>query len=190
MSASEKEVTLILQRLRAGDQTAEDELIPLVYDELRALARWHLRAERVDHTLQATAIVHEAYLRMRGYDVDWQNREHFFGVAGRVMRHILVDYARKSKSIKRSGSEVPFEYHAAIRYAQEHPDDVISVDQALDRLTEQDPRLARIVELRFFAGCSVEETATMLGLSERTIKRDWNAARALLHAQIGESLER
>lgn len=182
------DVTVLLKRLHSGDRSAENDLLPLVYDELRRIATWHLRSERPDHTLQPTAIVHETYLRLRGYQIDWNDRAHFFAVAGRVMRHVLVDYARQRKSQKRGCAEQSAQDYAVLSYARERPDEVLLVDQALDRLAKQDPRLAQIVELRFFGGLSIRETAEALQLSDRTVKRDWNAARALLHAQLGSSL--
>jgi RNA polymerase sigma factor (TIGR02999 family) len=179
------DVTVLLKRLQSGDRSAENDLLPLVYDELRRIAAWHLRSERADHTLQPTAIVHETYLRLRGYKVQWNDRSHFFAIAGRVMRHVLVDYARQRQSRKRGSDEQLVESYAALMYVHTNPDKVLFVDQALDRLAEQDPRMAQIVELRFFGGLSIRETADVLQLSDRTVKRDWNAARAILHAQLG-----
>ena len=178
------EITGLLARVRKGDQQANAQLAPLIYDELRRLAAHYMRSERPDHTLQATALVHEAYIRLVGQDVDWQNRAHFFAVAAQIMRRVLVDYARAAKAGKRSGKLHRIPLETALVYAEEQSGELVALDEALDRLQKWDPRQSRIVELRFFGGLSVEETAEVLGISTRTVKRDWSMARAWLYGEL------
>lgn len=181
------EVTALLQRMRSGDASAAEVLVPLVLSELHALARFYLRGERKDHTLQPTALVNEAYIRLVGGQArDWKNRAHFIGVTASVMRRVLVDYARKTNAAKRGGPErspldVP-ENLADLEPAQ--CEEVIALDTALDRLEKMSPRQKQVVEMRYFGGLSLEETAEALGVSEITVKRDWIAARAWLKHQI------
>lgn len=180
------EITELLTAWQGGDESARDRLVPLVYGELRRLARRYLNGERRDHTLQTTALIHEAYLRLAGQDrVQWQNRSHFFGVAAELMRRILVDHARSIRAVKRGGNwlRVPFEEAAVV--SPEKAAEVLAVDEALRRLEALDPRKSRVVELRFFGGLTVEETAEALGLSAATVARDWEAARAWLYHEIG-----
>ena len=160
--------------------------MPLVYSELRRLARSYLRRERSDHTLQSTALVHEAYLRLAGHDApQWQNRAHFFGVAAHLMRQILVEYARAHSAAKRGGgSACKLALDEALALPQQLDVDVIALDGALQRLNELDGQQARIVELRFFAGLTIEDTSEVLGVSPATVKRDWTSARAWLHREI------
>ena len=163
--------------------------MPLVYDELRRLAHSYLQRERSDHTLQSTALVHEAYLRLAGQNSpQWQNRAHFFGIAAHVMRQILVEYARAHNAAKRGG---PGAYKLALEEALQLPQavnvDVIALDGALQRLTELDEQQSRIVELRFFAGLTIEDTSEVLGISPATVKRDWTSARAWLYREIDRS---
>ncbi len=172
-------VTLLLKRYSNGDQDALAELISQIYDELRRLASSYLRGERVDHTLQTTALVHEAYLRLVDQkQVEWSNRNHFFGVAAQMMRRILVDHARKHASLKRGGSFVRISLEQAAVFSRERPRELIAVDELLTRLASLDPQGSRIVELRFFAGFSLEETAELTGLSTAKVRREWSAAKA------------
>jgi RNA polymerase sigma-70 factor, ECF subfamily len=179
-------VTALLGRLRQGDQRALDLLIPLVHGELRRLARSQLRNERANHTLQTTALAHEAYLRLVALEHrDWRDRTHFFGVASGIMRRILIDHARKHGAAKRGSGATHIQIEDAEVPANERPLELIALDDALARLGVMDARQERIVELRFFAGLSVEETAAVLGTSSRTVKREWAVARAWLRAELG-----
>ena len=180
------DVTLLLTRLKDGDRGALDRLMPLVHDELRRLARAHMRRERADHTLQATALAHEAYMRMVDLDrIDWRDRAHFFAVAAGVMRRILIDHARKRRAARRGGGAPHVPLEEGLRLAADRPDELVDLDEALERLAALDTRQARIVELRFFGGLSVEEAAVVLGVSPRTVKREWAVARAWLRAELG-----
>jgi len=178
------DVTELLAGMQAGDPQAAEQLIPLVYQELRRLAGHYMRAERPDHTLQATALVHEAYLKLVDQtQVTYQNRAHFFGIAAQLMRRILVDHARAHQAEKRgSGQKLQLDEAAALPESREV--DLVALDEALQELAKLDPQQSRIVELRFFAGLSIEETATVLEISPATVKRDWAMARAWLHQQI------
>ena len=181
------EITQLLKRLSGGDRAAESRLVPLVYAELRRLAARYMWRERRDHTLQPTALVHEAYLKLiEQRRVSWQSRTHFFCVAARLMRRILVDHAREVKASKRAGSRFRVQLGPDIAAPGEKSSELLAIDQALERLLEQNPRQARIVELRFFGGCSEEEIAQMLGTSVRTVKRDWSVARAWLYAELSK----
>jgi len=183
------QVTELLVRWRGGDQEALESLMPLVYDELRRLAHHYLQRERSDHTLQSTALVHEAYLRLAGKNApQWQNRAHFFGIAARVMRQILVEYARAHSAAKRGGTGAcKLTLESALDIQQKTDIDVIALDGALDRLSELDPQQSRIVELRFFTGLTIEDTSEVMGISPATVKRDWTSARAWLHREIARS---
>jgi RNA polymerase sigma factor (TIGR02999 family) len=178
------EVTQLLLASSNGNKTALDQLMPLVYRELRRLARRHLGREGAGHTLQTTALVHEAYMRLVGQEQPWQNRAHFFGVAAQMMRRILVDYARRRRYAKRGGA-----HRVAIDdlpdVSAERAADVLAVDAALTALAEVDERKSKMVELRFFGGLSLEETAEVLGVSEGTVRRDWTLAKAWLQREIG-----
>ena len=178
------DVTQLLAQWTDGDPRALDALLPLVYDELRRLARSYLHRERSDHTLQSTALVHEAYLRLVDQNVSWQNRAHFFGIAGQMMRRILVDHARGRNSAKRGGGvcKVTLEEEAA--GAAQRNLDVIALDEALTNLARLDPQQSRIVELRFFAGLSIEDTSEVLKISPATVKRDWAMAKAWLFREM------
>ena len=183
--SSPGEVTRILQAWGKGDQQALDKLMPVVYDELRRVAQRYLRREGPDHTLQATALVHEAYLRLvdqRG--ITWQNRAHFFGVAAQLMRRILVDHARRHRAAKRGGSALKVSLNELMLAAEERAEDVVALDDALERLAAMDPRQGRVVELRIFSGLTVEETAEVLGISPATVKREWTMARAWLSREL------
>ena len=185
---SSGEITGLLTKLKAGDRQAESELVPLIYGELRRLARGYMRRERPDHTLQATALVHVVYLRlMEEHPVDWQSRAHFFAVAAQLMRRILVDHARAHKAAKRGGDAPKVFLEENLILSEAKSGDMLSLDEALARLAKLDPRQGRIVELRFFGGLSVEETAEVLGISARTVKREWSVARAWLYQEVRES---
>jgi RNA polymerase sigma-70 factor (ECF subfamily) len=180
------DVTLLLKQLSDGNQQILAELIPLVYDELRRLAAYHLRQERSNHTLQATALVHEAYLRLVDQrHVDWKNRSHFFGVAAHLMRRILLMHARKHHAAKRGGSAQKISLDEAIVFTREKSAELIALDELLTQLAALDPQQARVVELRFFGGLSVEETADLMGISAATVKRDWAMAKAWLAREMG-----
>jgi RNA polymerase sigma-70 factor, ECF subfamily len=184
------DVTTLLLRVKVGDRSAESDLMPLIYDELRAIARNHMRHERPDHTLQATVLVHEAFLQLAGdSNVDWQNRAHFFALASRAMRRILIDYARAAHAEKRPGAHEKVELESALMFTKEQKIDVLALNEALEKLTAWDPRQGQVVEMRFFAGLSFEEIAEVLNISERTAKRDWMMARAWLHAELTKANE-
>jgi RNA polymerase sigma factor (TIGR02999 family) len=178
-------VTTLLARWRAGDQRALESLIPLVYDELRSLARNYLRHERPDHTLQSTALVHEAYARLVGHEPPALiNRTHFFGVAARLMREILVEHARARRAAKRGAGACLVTLDAAENVARPLDIDVLRLDDALNELARLDERQSRIVELRFFTGLSLDETADVMGISPATVSREWTTARAWLFREI------
>jgi RNA polymerase sigma factor (TIGR02999 family) len=182
-------VTQVLGDLRGADRREVfDRLLPLVYDELRGLARARLRHERQGHSLQATALVHEAYIRMLGADSpSWNDRAHFFRAAAEAMRRILIDHARKRGRVKRGGGRIQVTLGDVQVGAGLPLEDILALDEAIQRLEGQDPRMAEIVRLRFFAGLSVEETAKALEVSERTVKREWAVARAWLFEAMRES---
>lgn len=168
-----------------GDQAAREALIPLVYDELRRLARRHLRRERPDHTLQSAALVNEAYLRLISQEQpNWQNRAHFFGVAAQIMRHILVDHARNRAAAKRGAGAPRLSLDAEVALPQGREMDLVVLDDALNHLADLDPKQSRLVELRFFGGLSIEETSVVLGVSPATVKREWATARAWLQREM------
>jgi RNA polymerase sigma-70 factor, ECF subfamily len=191
MSESSIDVTQLLEQLSRGNQDVLAELIPLVYDELRRLAAYHLRRERSDHTLQATALVHEAYLRLVDQrHVDWKNRSHFFGVAAHLMRRILLMHARRVHAAKRGGSAQRISLDEGVVFTREHSTELVALDELLTRLAALDPQQARIVELRFFGGLSVEETADLMTISPATVKRDWAMAKAWLARELGVAAKR
>ncbi len=184
---SESEITRLLTEIKGGNQRAQAELIPLVYDELRRLAQAYMRKERPDHTLQATALVHEAYLRLvEQSSIDWQGRAHFFAMAAQLMRRILVDYARAHQAAKRGGQEEKLSLDEDLVPTDEKSDELVALDHALERLAKQDARLAQVVEMRFFGGLSVDEISEVLKISPRTVKRDWELARAWLYEEISK----
>jgi len=190
MTPSEpNEITQLLVASRAGDAEALNRLLPLVYDELRKLAGHYLRRERSDHTLQPTALVHEAYIRLIDQNVSWQNRAHFFGVAAQMMRRILVDYARGRLAAKRGSGGVKVSLDDALNLSDERAGDFVALDEALNRLAEFDPQKSRIVELRFFGGLSVEEAAEVLGIGTATVTRQWKMAKAWLYQQVSQGTE-
>jgi RNA polymerase sigma-70 factor (ECF subfamily) len=184
--SSEPDVTELLLEWRRGDRAALDRLTPLVYDELRRIAHRYMRNERGGHTLETTALVNEAYLRLASQQrVEWQDRAHFFAVTAQVMRHVLIDYARRRHYAKRGGAEarqVPLEEAHAMSH--ERAAELVALDEALDKLAQLDPRKARVVELRYFGGLSLEETADLLEVSVMTVRRDWRAARAWLYKEV------
>jgi len=185
MAPSPTDVTQLLKRFSNGDQSALDELIPRLYDELRRLASTYLRDERIDHTLQTTALVHEAYLRLVDQRaVQWHDRNHFFAIAAQMMRRILVDHARKHAAVKRGKSFTRISLEDAAVFSEEHPRQMIAVDELLTRLASFDPQGSRIVELRFFAGLSLEETAEAMGLSTAKVRREWSTAKAWLTREM------
>jgi RNA polymerase sigma factor (TIGR02999 family) len=180
------EITQLLASLKSGDRTAvAAKLMPLVYDEFKALAARQLRRERANHTLQPTALVHEAYLRLIDQTrVDWQGRTHFFAVGAQAIRRILVDHARQRKRQKRGGGAERVELDESVALAPERSEEILALDEAMERLAKLDSRQAEIVEMRFFAGMSVEEVAQALGVSKRTVEGDWTMARAWLMREL------
>jgi RNA polymerase sigma factor (TIGR02999 family) len=187
MSAGQ-EVTRLLIEWKQGNRAAIDLLVPLVYDEMRRLAQNYLRDERAAATLQPTALVHEAYLRLVGQNLpDWESRSHFFGVAAHLMRQILVDHARQHKSAKRGGGVPKAPLEDALNFAPERSSDILALHDALEALSQVDERKCRIVELRFFGGFTVEETAQAMGMSVATIGREQRLAEAWLHRELSRS---
>ncbi|HUO07036.1 MAG TPA: sigma-70 family RNA polymerase sigma factor [Phycisphaerae bacterium] len=185
MAELREDVTVVLEQMRNGDKNAADKLLPLVYDEFRALARHYLAQERANHTLQPTALVHEAYMKLVDQTrVDWQGRSHFFAVAAQAMRRILVDHARSRQRDKRGGGRARVILDEAVALSPQKDEDVLALDEALERLAALDPRQAKVVELRFFGGLSVEEVAEALGVSKRTVEGDWTFARAWLSREL------
>ena len=184
-------VTHLLAELRSGKREAESRLIEVVYPELRRIAMRYMRGERAGHSLQATELVNEAYLRLLGEgDRNFQNRSHFFAVAATQMRLILVDHARRKRTQKRQGERVRVELTDILAISEDKLDDVLEIDAALNRLREWDPRQCKIVELRFFAGLTEDEVAEVLDLSPRTVKRDWKVAKAWLHGELSRESAR
>jgi RNA polymerase sigma factor (TIGR02999 family) len=178
-------VTLLLQAWSQGDAEAGRRLVPLVYGELRRRAASYLRRERAEHTLQPTALVHEAYLRLVGYQAPWRTRSQFFGVASNLMRQILVDHARRRRAAKRDAVRVALDEAAAP--AAEREVDLVRLDDALSELSALDARQGRVVELRYFGGLTLEEAAEVLGVSVATVKRDWTLARAWLFDRLSQN---
>lgn len=187
---SQKDVTQLLAQVGRGDEHASAALFEKVYVELRSLARNYLRRERPDHTLQATALVHEAYLRLvGGENAGWENRVHFFNVAAQVMRNILVDHARKHQAEKRGGHERKLSLDEAVSFFSERDINLLALDEALKTLETLDPQQARIVELRFFGGLKIEEVAQLLNVSETTVSREWHKAKMWLRSRLVEDKE-
>lgn len=179
------DLTQLLLDWSKGNRDALDKLAPLVYQELRSLARRYLRRENAGHTLQATALVHEAYLRLIDQSrVKWQNREHFFAVSAQMMRRVLVDHARKQHYAKRGGGAVKLALDEVALFSSERAAEVVALDEALEKLAQLDARRCRVVELRFFGGLNNEEIASVLGISANTVMRDWNLARAWLYKTV------
>ncbi|MFN0120641.1 MAG: sigma-70 family RNA polymerase sigma factor [Blastocatellia bacterium] len=186
MNPETVEVTRLLADWRGGDRDALDQLMPLIYTELRALARRHMGRERASHTLQTTALVNEAYLKLAGPQegAAWQDRTHFFALAAQVMRHILVDHARARQYAKRGGGAQQITLDEALAVSAENTEDILAIHEALERLHALDPRKARIVELKYFGGLGTDEIAGALGVSEITIKREWLKAKAWLFREL------
>src|SRR6185312_8184446 len=185
MGSTREDVTEVLAQISGGDKRAADKLLPLVYDEFRALARHYLGQERANHTLQPTALVHEAYMKLVDQTrVDWQGKSHFFAVAAQAMRRILVDHARSRQREKRGGGRARVILDEAVALSPQKDEDVLALDEALERLAKLDPRQAKVVELRFFGGLNVEEVAEALGVSKRTVEGDWTFARAWLSREL------
>jgi RNA polymerase sigma factor (TIGR02999 family) len=179
------EVTRILHRIEQGDAKAAEELLPLVYNELRKLAGYKMSGESPGHTLQATALVHEAWLRLAGSEQPgWQNRAHFFAAAAEAMRRILVEHARRKHSLKRGGDAQREELHESVIVLTAPPDELLAVHEALDKLAADDPKTAELVKLRYFVGMTMEEAAAALGLSKRSAESLWTYARAWLRREI------
>jgi RNA polymerase sigma-70 factor, ECF subfamily len=184
MGSDGGQVTQLLKAMRAGDQQAAEDLLPLVYAELHRLAKSYMRRERPDHTLQATALINEAYLRLAGEEIDWKNRAHFIGLSAQVMRRVLVDYARAHKAEQRGGGLQRVEMQEELAVSPEKLEQVQQIDELLKKLEKENPRQARVVELRYFGGLSFEEIGTLLQLTSRTAKSDWALARIWLFEQI------
>jgi RNA polymerase sigma factor (TIGR02999 family) len=182
--AESHRVTELLVAWSKGDERALEALTPLVYDELRRLARSYMRQERSGHTLQSTALVHEAFLRLIDQRVQWNSRAHFFGIAAQMMRRILVDHAKAQSTAKRGAGALRIELDEGLATAPSRDVDLLALDEALERLTKLDPQRSRIVELRFFGGLSNEESAEVLGVSPATIQRQWAGARAWLFHEL------
>jgi RNA polymerase sigma factor (TIGR02999 family) len=184
------EVTALLRLWGDGDSAARDKLVPLIYQELRRLAHYHLRGERDGHTLQTTALVHEVYLRMCGQnDPQWQDRVHFFAVAANMMRHILVDYSRRRAAEKRGAGPVHLSLDEILHFPVKQPFDLLAFHRALEQLAALDPRKCQVVEMRFFVGLSAKEIALVLKTSEATIRRDWTIAKAWLFRNLDGSAD-
>lgn len=180
-----RQVTELLVRWRKGDREALDKLVPLVYEELRRIAQHFLQRERPDHTLQSTALVHEAYVRMVGQNLpEWESRAHFFGIAAQLMRQILVDHARARQASKRGGGAFKLTLDESTALPEQKDLDLIALDDALKSLQQLDEQQSRIVELRYFAGLTIEDTSAVLGISPATVKRDWATARAWLQREM------
>ena len=185
---SPKEVSRLLADCGDGDQAAFNQLLPLVYDELHRLASNYMSRERPDHTLQTTALVNEAYLRLADQgDARWQDRVHFFAVASKVMRQILIDHARRRTRAKRGGNQTRLSLDEAAILSDERAADLLALDEALSQLASLDPRKSRVVELRFFSGLTIEEVAEVLKVNPKTVARDWAMARAWIHRELASA---
>jgi RNA polymerase sigma-70 factor (ECF subfamily) len=184
MGRTDPDITVLLQRAAAGESDAESDLFDAIYNDLRAIARATLSSERPGHTLQPTVLVHEVFLRLRGSAIDFQSRHHFFAIAARAMRRILVDHARARVARKRPGSAQQVELDERMILAEDDPETILAVDAALDHLRDLDTRQARIVEMRFFGGLTEEEIGTVLKISSRTVKREWQFARLWLFDRL------
>lgn len=185
MTSTPKEITQLLIAWNQGDQSARDELTPLIYDELRRLARGYLRRERINHTLQPTALVHEAFLRLIDQSkVNWQNRAHFFGAAARLMRQILINHAEARRAAKRGGEAERISLNDVDHFAVGREIDLIALNEALNNLERIDPQQGQIVEMRYFSGLTIEEIAEVMGVSPATVKREWSTARAWLRREL------
>lgn len=190
MDSSSGEITRMLVELQARKEDVAPRLFELLYKELRRIAQNHFYNERAEHSLQATALVHEAYLRLVGQGAQWQNRAHFCGVASGVMRRILVDHARAKYAAKRPSSHQKVDLDEALMISNQDLEQIMSIDEALSRLALRDMRQSRVVELRYFGGLTTEEVAEVMGISINTVKRDWSVARAWLHGELAEKASR
>jgi len=180
-------ITALLQQIKQGDAAAESLLMPLIYQQLRAIARKQMGRERPDHSLQATILVHDAFLQLVGNSqIDWSNRAHFFALASRAMRRMLIDHARAAHAQKRPGARQKVELESALVFVEGQATDLLALDEALARLAEWDPRQSRVVEMHFFGGLGFDEIAEVLSISDRTAKRDWAMARAWLYRQLSK----
>jgi RNA polymerase sigma-70 factor (ECF subfamily) len=184
MGADQGEVTLLLKAMQSGDPTASEKLLPLVYEELHRLAASYMRRERPNHTLQPTALINETYLRLTGDTINWQNRAHFVGVAANIMRRVLVDHARAHKAGIRGGNLQRVEFEEGIAISRERSTEMLLLDEALNKLEEVNPRQAKVVELRYFGGLSVEEIAAILNIGPRSVEREWALARVWLFERM------
>ena len=185
MNTTDPSVTLLLKNMDLTDRSQADELLELVYKELRVLASKHMQREQAAHTLQPTALVHEAYLRLAGgQKIDWQSRAHFFGIAARSMRQVLVDHARKRKAAKRGGGLKRVTLHSDVLADSDDGCDILDLHAALDRLAVMDPQLSKLVEVRFFGGLTLDEASVALGVSRRKVARDWSVARLWLIREL------
>lgn len=184
MSAEGGDVTALLRAMNRGDRTASEKLLPLVYNELHRLAKIYMRRERPDHTLQPTALINEAYLRLARDSTDWQSRAHFIGIAANVMRQVLIDHARRHNARMRGGDLLRVDFDEGFIASDGKSPDLLALDEALVKLEKINPRQAKVVELRYFAGLSVDEIANILGIAPRSVKRDWSVARVWLYRAI------
>ena len=184
MNPEKGEVTQLLNEMAKGDSGAAEKLLPLVYSELHRLAAAYMRRERPDHTLQATALINEAYLRLSGENAEWNSREQFIGMAANVMRHVLVDYARAHNAKQRDGGMKRVEMQDDLAISPEKLEEVLSLHEALKTLESLHPRQGKVVELRYFGGLSVDQIASLLGVSQRSVKRDWSLARIWLFREL------
>ncbi|MGC2235031.1 MAG: sigma-70 family RNA polymerase sigma factor [Pyrinomonadaceae bacterium] len=186
MENTQQPITKFLDEIKRGNKAVLEELLPLVYDELRRLAGSYLRRERSNHTLQPTALVHEAYLRLIGQnEIEWQNRAHFFGIAARLMREILIEYARARSRKKRGGEfKTQIELDSVVSSGNQKQFDIIAIDEALSKLENLDERQGRIVEMKFFGGLTIEEIGEVLSISPATVKREWGTAKLLLYKML------
>lgn len=188
MNSAPGDITLMLRAVASGRRDQVNSLMAAIYEDMRRLAHAHLSAERANHTLQPTALVHEAYLRLvNQHSAEWTDRLHFFSLASRIIRRILIDHARERKALKRGGAERPVSIHDNDAIAPERDLDLLALDEALRELAEIDERQARVVELRFFGGCTVDEIAELLAVGKRTVDRDWLAAKAWLFCRLAEA---
>jgi RNA polymerase sigma factor (TIGR02999 family) len=186
-SPDQSQVTEILRAVSAGDSQAVNRLIPLVYEELRSMAKGYMQRESKGHTLQPTALVNEVFIKLVDQDrVNWRGRSHFFAVCAQAMRRVLVDHARTKHRAKRGGGERPISLDEKLVISQERTEDLLALDDALNKLARLDPRQAKIVELRFFGGLTVQETAEVLGVSNRTVENEWTMVRAWLRRELSE----
>lgn len=189
-SIASNQITQLLSRWSQGETAAREELVPLVYDELRRIARRYLAGQSQGHTLQSAALVHEAYLRLVGHTtVHWDDRAHFYAVAAQLMRRILVDHARKRRAAKRGQDRVTLTFDERLMPAKQRELDLIALDDALNALSRMNVHQSRVVEMRFFTGLSIEETARALGISPATVKRDWSVARAWLYREMARAAD-